>query len=109
MILPFGWHETMQINFASFEYKHIIAFLFVVLTGTFLAYYFNAYGIQHLGAGITGSYIYTQPVFAVIIASFFLQESLTWQKFLAACFIFSGVYLVSLKMAVKKEANSFAS
>ncbi|MDQ3683140.1 MAG: DMT family transporter [Bacteroidota bacterium] len=109
MILPFGWNETIQINFTSFEYKHIIALAFIILLGTFLAYYFNAYGLQHLGAGVTGTYIYTQPVFAVIIASFFLDETLTWQKLLAACFIFSGVYLVSSKKPLQKEAKSFAS
>ncbi len=109
MIIPFGWHETTEINFASFEYQHIIALAFIILAGTFLAYYFNAYGLQLLGAGATGSYIYTQPVFATIIASFFLAETLTWQKLLAACFIFSGVYLVSFKKTVKKETTSFAS
>jgi len=109
MILPFGWNETIQINFAFFEYKHIIALAFIILLGTFLAYYFNAYGLQHLGAGVTGSYIYTQPVFAAIIASFFFDETLTWQKLFAACFIFSGVYLVSFKKPVKKEESSFAS
>ncbi|MFN2439882.1 MAG: EamA family transporter, partial [Chitinophagaceae bacterium] len=86
-----------------------IALAFIIIAGTFLAYYFNAYGLQHLGAGVTGSYIYTQPVFATIIASFFLDETLTWQKLLAACFIFSGVYLVSFKKPVQKEASSFAS
>ena len=109
IILPFGWNETTQINFGSFEYKHIIALACVILNGTFLAYYFNAYGIQHLGAGITGSYIYLQPVFAAIIAALFLNESLTWQKLLAAFFIFSGVYLVSFKKNVQKVPTSFAS
>ncbi|HVE60460.1 MAG TPA: DMT family transporter [Chitinophagaceae bacterium] len=109
MILPFGWSETTHTNFYSFDLVHLIALAFIIIAGTFLAYYFNAYGLQHLGAGVTGSYIYTQPVFATIIASFFLDETLTWQKLLAACFIFSGVYLVSFKKPVQKEASSFAS
>lgn len=95
MILPFGWNETMQINWSGFQWQHYAALVTVILTGTFLAYYFNAYGIQHIGAGATGTYIYTQPVFAVLIATIFLHESFSWQKALAACLIFSGVYLVS--------------
>jgi drug/metabolite transporter (DMT)-like permease len=50
-----------------------------------------------LGAGITGSYIYTQPVFAAIIAALFLQEQFSIEKVVAASLIFSGVYLVSRK------------
>lgn len=95
MIIPFGWVETSEINWTSFQWQHFAALATVVITGTFLAYYFNAYGIQHIGAGITGTYIYTQPVFAVLIAVIFLDENLSWQKLLAACLIFSGVYLVS--------------
>ncbi|MEJ7912660.1 MAG: EamA family transporter, partial [Chitinophagaceae bacterium] len=55
------------------------------------------YGLQHLGAGVTGSYIYTQPVFAFIVAALLLGESLSLTKGLAAALIFSGVYLVSIR------------
>lgn len=97
LMIPFGWNETSSINWNAFDAGHLAALGSVVIPGTFLAYYFNAYGIQHLGAGTTGSYIYTQPVFAVIIATLFLHESFTWQKLLAAALIFSGVFLVSLR------------
>lgn len=99
MILPFGWQQTMDINWAGFQWQHYAALSGVIVTGTFLAYYFNAYGIQHIGAGNTGSYIYTQPVFSFLIATMILGESLTWQKVLSACLIFTGVYLVSLRKA----------
>jgi drug/metabolite transporter (DMT)-like permease len=97
MILPFGWSEAAAIDWNAFTYPHLAALAAIVLTGTFLAYVFNAYGIQRLGAGITGSYIYTQPVFAVLIATLILSEALTLHKLIAALFIFSGVYLVTLK------------
>jgi drug/metabolite transporter (DMT)-like permease len=100
MILPFGWTETMHINWSSWEPVHYICLASVVVTGTFLAYYFNAYGIQHLGAGTTGTYIYTQPVFAVAIAMIVLNETINWQKIAAALLIFAGVYFVNLR---KKE------
>lgn len=97
MILPFAWQQTAEINWGGFEWQHGLALFCIVVTGTFLAYFFNAYGIQHIGAGTTGTYIYTQPVFAVIIATLLLGESLTWQKVVAAVLIFSGVYLVSFR------------
>lgn len=103
MMLPFGWQQTAEINWGLFQWQHYAALFAIVIPGTFLAYYFNAYGIQHIGAGATGSYIYTQPVFAVLIAIIFLSESFSWQKAVAACLIFGGVYLVSFRKAKKVE------
>lgn len=97
LILPFGWQEASATEFGSFAWQDWGALAAVIVTGTFLAYFFNGYGISKLGASITGAYIYTQPIFAVIIATILLDESLSWQKVIAACLIFSGVYLVSSK------------
>ncbi|RYY96081.1 MAG: EamA family transporter, partial [Chitinophagaceae bacterium] len=75
----------------------------IVLTGTFLAYAFNAFGIRQLGAGVAGAYIYTQPVFAVLIATLLLGEQFSWQKAGAALLIFAGVFLVNRKPPPKPD------
>ena len=97
MILPFAWKETGGIQWAAFRMEHVVALACVVVTGTFVAYYFIVYAIQHLGAGTTGTYIYTQPVFVVTFATIFLNESFGWPKILAALLIAGGVYLVSFR------------
>jgi drug/metabolite transporter (DMT)-like permease len=97
LILPFGWNEFITIPWGSLQWPHYLAILFIVLPGTFFAYYFNVFGIQHLGAGITGSYIYTQPVFASLIAVLFLKEDFSVAKMLAGIMIFTGVFLVSIQ------------
>ena len=97
MILPFGWIQFNEIQWFQFEWTHLASLSMIVFCGTFLAYSFNVFGIKHLGAGITGSYIYTQPVFAAIIAILFLHEQFTWEKLLAGILIFGGVFLVSQK------------
>jgi drug/metabolite transporter (DMT)-like permease len=102
MMLPFGWTEFTQIDWSLFEAGHFAALTFFIICGTFLAYIFNVYGIQHLGAGITGSYIYTQPAFAALIAIAFLHETVTWQKVVAGVLIFVGVFLVGTRN-VKRE------
>ncbi len=101
MILPFAWTETVEIKWQLFEWQHFLSLGIIVLFGTFLAYLFNAYGIQHLGAGITGSYIYTQPVFAVIIAMIMLGERLTWEKLAAGLLICAGVFFVNYKKKLR--------
>ncbi|HEU4902673.1 MAG TPA: DMT family transporter [Flavisolibacter sp.] len=97
MLLPFGWTQTAAIRWGAFGWQQVAALLYVSVLGTFLAYFFNAYGLRKLGASVTGAYIYTQPVFAVLIAILFLNEEITWQKVLAALLIFTGVFLVNLK------------
>lgn len=97
MILPFGWNEFTQVSWEQFALKDFIILFIIIFCGTFLAYFFNVYGIQHLGAGVAGSYIYTQPILAAIIAIIFLNEQLTLQKLLAGGMIFLGVFLVSFK------------
>ena len=97
LILPFSWSDVQRINWEQALFSQIMALAALVFFGTFLTYSFTTYGLKHLGAGITGSYIYTQPVFAAIIAALFLQEQFSIEKVVAASLIFSGVYLVSRK------------
>ena len=99
MMLPFGAEQLAGAAWTQMEWTHIAALLFITIAGTFIAYSFNIYGIRQLGAGVTGSYIYTQPVLAAIIAAIFLHEEFTLQKIIAALLICAGVFLVSRKPA----------
>jgi len=93
----FGWKDFTEIQWQLFTIKEFAALGLIVIGATFLAYLFNLYGINKLGAGITGSYIYTQPVFATLIAVFILGESLTLYKLFAAALIIIGVVLAGRK------------
>jgi drug/metabolite transporter (DMT)-like permease len=98
MVLPFGWTEFTAIRWADFNVTDITCMILVVLSGTFLAYLFNIYGIKVLGPSSAGAYIYTQPFFATAIAMIFLKESLPFYKIVAAVLIFTGVYLANKKL-----------
>ncbi len=97
MMLPFCWKEFNEMFWQNFTAQAWLNLGLVVITGTFLAYVFNVYGIKILGAGLAGTYIYSQPLFAAAIAVFFLNESLTLTKMAAAACIFLGVYLSNRK------------
>ena len=98
MVLPFGWTEFIAIQWTNFGVPEYTCLGLIVIGGTFLAYLFNVYGIKNLGASFAGSYIYSQPVFATIIAMIFLKENLEWYKIFAAALIFTGVYLCNKKL-----------
>jgi drug/metabolite transporter (DMT)-like permease len=95
LVLPFGWIEFTEIPWQQYGALDFTSMGLIVITGTFLAYLFNLYGIKILGASVAGFYIYTQPVFAALIAMLFLHEQLALYKIIAAVLIFSGVYLAN--------------
>lgn len=100
MILPFCFHEFANITWEVFTFKDWFLLFLIVIPGTFLAYVFNVYGIQKLSASMAGAYIYSQPVFAVIIAMIFLKEELSFYKIIAGTLIFAGVYLSNRKKEI---------
>lgn len=95
LVLPFGWVEFTEIPWERYTGVDFTSMGLIVITGTFLAYLFNLYGIKILGPSVAGFYIYTQPVFAALIAMFFLHEQLALYKVIAAILIFSGVFLAN--------------
>ena len=68
MMIPFGLTQLISVEWRAVEIEHFFFLSFIIFAGTFLAYIFNAFGIQHIGAGTTGTYIYTQPVFAPAVS-----------------------------------------
>lgn len=98
MILPVSVTEFCDITWQVFTFKDWFLLFLIVIPGTFLAYIFNVYGIKILSASTAGAYIYSQPVFAVIVAMLFLKEELSLYKVLAAVLIFGGVYLSNRKV-----------
>jgi len=99
-ILPIALPDFIATDWSVFDTAQWMALAFVVLLVTFISYLFTVYGLQELGPSVTGAYIYTQPVFATIIAMVFAGEHFTMIKALAAVLIFSGVYLVNRKKAI---------
>ncbi|MBC7588968.1 MAG: DMT family transporter [Chitinophagaceae bacterium] len=97
MILPIGWKDFTQVNWNGFQWHHWFALVFLVIGATFLSYLFMVFGIAKLGSSITGTYIYTQPIFATIVSMVLYGEKLSLIKFVAAALIFGGVYLVNYK------------
>lgn len=108
-IIPFGMNDFVHTNWSAFGISQWIALGCVAVGATFIAYLLNVYSISIIGSSATGSYIYTQPVFAAIIAIWFAGESFSIIKMIAAVLIFAGVYLVNLSWPVKEKKASGAA
>lgn len=97
VVLPFGYSEFLQIDFASFTPKIWLFVGFVTVGSTFLTYVLNAYALRNASSSLVGSYIYLQPVLATLIAILSGKDLLTLEKLGYILIIFAGVFLVSWK------------
>lgn len=107
--LPFAIFDFTELG-TSFPTEIIYAILYVVLFSTFATYLLNIYGISKLPPTVVSSYIYLQPVFAMLIAvgiSWYndtndIANQITWPKMAATACIFIGVYLTTKSSQVKQ-------
>jgi drug/metabolite transporter (DMT)-like permease len=96
-IIPFGLPHILTTNWMAFGLSHFLALAYIAIATTFFAYLLTVYAISTIGSSATGAFIYTQPVFAAVIATIFAGEHFTISKAIAALLIFTGVYLVNFK------------
>ena len=99
MVLPFGWSEYQEIQWATIPTYILWEIVFVVLFTTFFTYLFNLVSMRELKPTTVAVFIYLQPLFATIFAISVGKDELTFVKIVSAVLIFVGVYLVTQKRA----------
>lgn len=98
MVLPFGFNEYNEIQWASIPNYILWEIGFVVVFTTFFTYLFNLVSMRELKPTTVAVFIYLQPVFATIFAIGLGKDELTLVKIVSAILIFLGVYLVTQKV-----------
>ena len=99
--LPFGYHEMTQVDWMHLPFDAIWRIGFVILGTTFCTYLFNIFALTQLKASTLSTFVYVQPLIAIIFAVATGQDSLTTVKIVAACLVLLGVYLASRKPKVQ--------
>jgi drug/metabolite transporter (DMT)-like permease len=97
MVLPFGWSEYQEIQWAIIPTYILWEIVFVVLFTTFFTYLFNLVSMRELKPTTVAVFIYLQPLFATVFAMSLGKDELTLVKIVSAVLIFIGVYLVTQK------------
>ena len=100
IVIPFGYRGFSEIAWDTFDQSIWMAFAFVVVGTTFLAYLFNIFGLKELNPTVVSTYIYSQPLIATLVALLMQKDELSIVKVVSAVLIFLGVYLVSSKSKV---------
>lgn len=81
--------------------EHWRALAFILVFPTVLAYVFNVYALSRLGAATTAIYIYVQPLITASASAWILDEELTPAMLVSALLVFSGIWLVSRRPALR--------
>lgn len=97
MVLPFGWNEYQEIQWATIPIPILWEIGFVVVFTTFLTYLFNLVSMRELKPTTVAVFIYLQPLFATVFAISLGKDELTWVKIISAVLIFVGVFLATKK------------
>jgi len=95
IVIPFGYHEFIAINWSAMPQFIIYKVLFVVIFTTFFTYLFNILAIAKLKPTTVASFIYLQPVVATVFSLILKSDELSTIKIISTVIIFLGVYLVS--------------
>ena len=91
------WHTL------RFSPRSAIAFSYLVIFGSIVAYGCYTYAVQTLPLSLVSTYAYINPLIAVILGWAILREPLSWRVLISAAVILAGVAMV--KTAPKRHAK----
>lgn len=96
------------------DYSHVDLFqpavignmVYLIIFGSVLAYTLYMYALKELPVGITSLYAYVNPLVAVLLGYWILNEQLTWYTAGAFATIVAGVYLVNFGYRKKHKQTA---
>lgn len=94
-ISPFGIQEGLSLDYAAVPAWAWAALGYIILFASVFTYLINNWSLKRSSPTLVAVYIYVQPVTAYALATLFLGETLSPDRFYAAVLIFTGVFLTS--------------
>jgi drug/metabolite transporter (DMT)-like permease len=96
-LIPFSLAEnSLQLLFTMSLYSWL-AILFLSITCSLLGYYIWFYVLKQVGAAVTSSFLFAEPLVTVSFAVAFAGEKISLFIPIGGLLIFTGVYLVTMK------------
>jgi drug/metabolite transporter (DMT)-like permease len=78
----------------SFTPKTMAAFVYLTIPGSVIAFAAYSYALRHMDVAVMSLYTYINPLIAVLLGAWLLDESLGWPMFAAGALIAAGVVTV---------------
>ena len=96
-LIPFSLAENSFCQIFTMSLYSWLAILFLAVTCSLLGYYIWFYVMKQVGAAITSSFLFAEPLVTVLFAIMFVGEELSMFILAGGFLIFIGVYLVARK------------
>ena len=96
-LIPFSLAENSFCQIFTMSLYSWLAILFLAVTCSLLGYYIWFYVMKQVGAAITSSFLFAEPLVTVLFAIMFVGEELGMFILAGGFLIFIGVYLVARK------------
>lgn len=101
--IPLDIKELVHLDMVSMPSKYLWELGYIIVFSTFTAYFLIPVGQKTLRPTVISLYGYLQPVIATVMSLIMGMDRLTWQKIVAAVFVFTGVILVNKSRAATPE------
>ena len=86
--------ETGDIHSDSFSTKPVIAFVYLTLVGSLIAFSTYAWLLRNVRISLVATYAFVNPVVAVALGTIFLNEKISWSTIVAGAAIVVAVVLI---------------
>lgn len=105
--LPLGIGDLPQAKVFSNEtsLNIILRLSYIVIMATGIAYFLVPMALKRIRPTTVSMYNNVQPIVASVIAIIIGQDVLSWDKPIAACLVFTGVYLVTQSKSKEDVEN----
>ncbi len=88
--------EMAQTDFSTFTDRSLIAFVYLVVVGSWIGFSAYIWLLQVCNPSLVATYAYVNPIVAVFLGWWLLDEHLTGQTIVAAAVIVVGVCVITL-------------
>jgi drug/metabolite transporter (DMT)-like permease len=86
--------EANDVHASSFTLKPLLAFAYLVLVGSLIAFSAYAWLLKNVRISVVATYAFVNPVVAVALGTLFLGESIGWSTIVAGAAIVAAVVLI---------------
>ena len=107
IILYTPYHiEAKTVGHFLWGWKEIISLLYIAIFPSILAFLCYNMAVHKIGANRTGPFMHLMPFLSTILAIVFLSETLEMFQIAGVLFIFSGIYVTSVKSMTGGERSA---
>jgi drug/metabolite transporter (DMT)-like permease len=98
--------EASDVHPSSFAAKQVIAFIYLVVVGSLIAFSAYAWLLKNVRISVVATYAFVNPVVAVALGTLFLAEPIGWTTVLAGGAIVVAVLLIVTARAPKPPVET---